>query len=166
MFQFSLWYPIVPSFAYWDIFWNTLRIIQSSICMFWMCLCELCYGCNWCDSKLETVCHYRRFSDFPSVIPRECCNLTFVHSPLTFQFTFYHLYLFGLFQLWPHTYTTQWFGNFVLLEHCVVLCVVTMEKVLMNISYNTYVKPLSGIYMTFLFTSLVFLTFHCTICIS
>jgi hypothetical protein len=80
-----LWYPIVPPFSCWDMFWNTLGIIQSSICRFWVCQCEFCYVCNWCESRLETDCHYRTFSDFLSV-PRECCNLMFVHSPLSIPF--------------------------------------------------------------------------------
>ena len=39
-----------------------------------------------------------------------------------FHFTFYHLYLFGLFQLWPHTYTTHWFGNCLFLKQCGFVC--------------------------------------------
>lgn len=35
-----------------------------------MCQCELSYGWNWCDSKLETDCHCRRFSDFSFSRPK------------------------------------------------------------------------------------------------
>jgi hypothetical protein len=116
--------------------------------------------------KLETDCHYRRFSDFPSVFPRECCNLTFVSSPLSLPFHILSLIFIWTFSIMTtHMHHTDIWKLPVSETLCGFVCC-DNEKFLMNISYNTYVKPLSGIYMTLHFTSLVFLTFHCTICIS
>ena len=166
MFHFSLWYPIVPPFSCRDIFCEIPWELFSHLFVDFECV-----NVNCVMDVIDVTLSWKQ-----TVIGEDL--VIFLHSsqensavwPLSillsaFYFTFYHLYLFGLFQLLPHTYTTQcletaYFWNIVWFFVC------CDNGVLMNISYNTFVKPLSGIYMTLHFTSLVFHTFHCTICIS
>jgi hypothetical protein len=116
--------------------------------------------------KLETDCHYRRVSDFPSVFPRECCNLTFVHSPLSLP-----VHILSLIFIWTFSIVTTH------IHHTVIWKLPVSETLCGFVccdngkSPNKYklqylCETIFRIYMTFHFTSLVFLTFHCTICIS